>query len=80
MNPLSLKDGSRRMYEALVELHHTDIDDKEVWLKRYRKVKLIIKVEGLNALMGWKYFHFHYAKDAIPIEIAEQAFRRAVTA
>lgn len=73
MNPLQLKGASRQLYNALVDLHHTEAADDE-WLPRYRKVKRIIKTEEYQILEGWRCFYKSYIKSGIPIEIAENWF------
>lgn len=71
-NPLKLSKANRTFYEALLDLHHTDIND-ESWIVKYRRVNKIKKAEGKNVIEGWRCFHRQFGCN-FPLEIAELFF------
>lgn len=72
MNPLKLDRKSRRFYEALLDLHHTDVKD-DSWLEKFRLVKRIKKVEGRLVIEGWRCF-YKQVGGPLPLEIAERFY------
>ena len=78
-NPLRLDKVNRDFYEALVQLHHTDFTEKDLWLAAYRRIQTIKKTQGSSILDGWRIYYVNYMpKGAIDVALAEKMFRRTL--
>ena len=79
MNPLRLQKPARKFYEALVALHHADVENEQEWLAAFRHMKSVRRTEGESVIPGWRIFYSNYfPENAMHIDVAEKFVRMAI--